>query len=80
MSNFNPDTQPFELRLSTLPQFGCDAERAALVTVSDSIGFAKSILLQHKVKAFTGADVTAVAALILERLREERSHQQGGAA
>lgn len=65
MSNYNPDTQPFELALSNLPPFGAERERAALVDVADTIDFAKRILLQHKVKNFTAADVIAVAQMII---------------
>lgn len=67
MSTYDPDAQPFELALSNLPKFGDDIERHALVEVSDDIDFAKRILLQHKVKSFTAADVIVVAQMIQAR-------------
>jgi hypothetical protein len=78
MSNYNPDTDPFEVKLRTLPAFGYDAERAALVDVADTIDFAKRILLQHKVKAFTAADVVRVAELVLQRIDMAKAQQGAG--
>lgn len=73
MSNYNPDTQPFDLKLAALPKFGTEAERAALVDVSDTLDFAKRILLQHKVKNFTAADVVRVTEVILSRIDANRA-------
>lgn len=67
MSNYNPDTQPFDLALSNIPKLGFEAERSALIDVADTIDFAKRILLQHRVKNFTAADVVQVAEMILKR-------------
>jgi hypothetical protein len=72
MTNYNPDTEPFDLKLSNLPAIGAEAERAALIDVADTIDFAKRILLQHRVKAFTAADVIRVTEIILERIDMER--------
>jgi len=38
---------------------------ASITEASVAVGAAKTILLHHRVKAFTGADVVALAALIL---------------
>jgi hypothetical protein len=67
MNQYNPDTQPFDLALSNLPPFGREAERAALIDVSDTVDFAKRILLQHRVKNFTAADVVRLAEMIMSR-------------
>lgn len=67
MSHYNPDTQPFDLALSNLPQFGNEAERAALIHTYDTVDFAKRILLQLRVKNFTAADVVSLAGIIMQR-------------
>jgi len=67
MTQYNPDTQPFDLALSNLPPFGNDAERAALISVFDTVDFSKRILLQLRVKNFTAADVVRVAEMIMQR-------------
>jgi hypothetical protein len=65
--HLHPDTDPFEVKLRSLPAVGAEAERQALVDIADTIDFAKRILLQHKVKAFTAADVVRVAELVMKR-------------
>lgn len=78
MSIYDPDSQPFDLKLSNLPNFGAEAERSAMVDVCDSVDFAKRILLQLKVKNFTAADVVRVSELILQRIDAERAAKAGG--
>lgn len=75
MSTYNPDTQPFDLKLSNLPALGCNAERAALIDVADTVDFSKRILLQHKVKAFTAADVIRLTEIILARIDANKAAQ-----
>lgn len=65
--SYNPDTQPFELALSNLGHLAPSEIRGSLVDVSDTIDFAKRILLQHKVKNFTAHDVIEVAQMIMNR-------------
>lgn len=74
----HPDTDPFEVKLRNLPTIGSDAERQALVDISDTIDFAKRILLQHKVKAFTAADVVRVAELVLQRRDMIKANSEQG--
>lgn len=69
--NYNPDTEPFDLKLSHLPVTA--PERSALIDVADTIDFAKRILLQHRVKAFTAADVIRVSEIILSRIDQIRA-------
>ena len=65
------DTDTFESKLGTLPASN-ERERAALVDVCDTIGFAKLMLLQHRVRDFHAADVIRVVELILsERNRTD---------
>ena len=61
----NPDTHPFDLAINNLrcPGFFHDA----LVEVGDSVDMAKKILLQSRVRDFTGADVVALTQMILQR-------------
>jgi hypothetical protein len=69
MSTFS-DAQPFELALKNLPITAPLGTAEALVDVSDTIDFAKKILLQHKVKTFLASDVVRVAEMILQRRAE----------
>jgi len=78
MSTYNPDTQPFDLKMSNLPALGCNAERAALIDVADKVDFSKRILLQHKVKAFTAADVVRLTEIILARIDAGKAAQGAG--
>ena len=65
------DTDTFESKLGTIPASN-DRERAALVDVCDTIGFAKLMLLQHRVRDFHAADVIRVVELIMnERNRTD---------
>lgn len=65
------DTDTFESKLGTIPASN-ERERAALVDVCDTIGFAKLMLLQHRVRDFHAADVIRVVELILsERNRTD---------
>ena len=61
----NPDSNPFDLAMDAHAATGSMAE--SLMDVATSVDMAKRILLQHRVKEFTGADVVALTALILER-------------
>lgn len=67
MSQYNPDTQPFDAAYHSLPLSTPVEIRDALIEVSDTIDFAKKILLQHRVKAFLASDVIDVARMILQR-------------
>ena len=58
------DTDTFESKLGTIPASN-DRERAALVDVCDTIGFAKLMLLQHRVRDFHAADVIRVVELVM---------------
>ena len=62
---FNPDTEPFDLKLSNLPPFA-EHHRGALVMINDNIDFAKKMLLQNRVRDFSAADVIEVAKMILQ--------------
>ena len=61
----NPDTHPFDLALKNLR--GESHWHDALVQVGDSLDMAKKMLLQSRVRDFTGADVVAVTQLIMQR-------------
>ncbi len=61
----NTDTHPFDAALKNLRGDGHWHE--ALVQVGDTLDMAKKMLLQSRVRDFTGADVVAVAQLILQR-------------
>jgi hypothetical protein len=74
---YSPDTQPFELALSSLSENHPPAFRDSLVYVSDTIEFAKRILLQHKVKNFTASDVIEVAQMIIDRRAALEQKQSG---
>ena len=74
--SYNPDTQPFELALSNLGPLATPVIRGSLVDVSDTIDFAKRILLQHKVKNFTAHDVVEVARMIMQRRRDLEQKQR----
>jgi hypothetical protein len=68
------DTDTFESKLNTIPPRN-DRERAALVDVCDTIGFAKLMLLQHRVRDFQAADVIRVVELVMnERNRLATLH------
>ena len=58
------DTDTFESKLRSLPSSNYH-ERAALVDVCDTIGFAKLMLLQHRVRDFQAADVIRVVELVI---------------
>jgi len=73
---YNPDTQPFEQALSSLGPAAPSEIRGSLVDVSDTIDFAKRILLQHKVKNFTAHDVVEVARMIMQRRRDLEQEQR----
>ncbi len=79
MSSYNPDTNPFDFKMSNLPQFGADIERQALANVADDIDFAKRMLLQHKVKSFTAADVIEVARMIQQQRAALEANRGKGA-
>jgi hypothetical protein len=64
-TTYNPDSEPFELKLSNLPPTAPVHQRAALVMVNDNIDFAKRMLLQNRVRDFTASDVIEVAKMIL---------------
>lgn len=61
----NPDTHPFDLALKNLR--GAGHFQDALVQVGDTVDMAKKILLQSRVRDFTGADVVALTQMILQR-------------
>ena len=61
----NPDTHPFDFALKNLR--GESHWHDALVQVGDSLDMAKKMLLQSRVRDFTGADVVAVTQLIMQR-------------
>lgn len=63
----NIDTHPFDAALKNLRSDGHWHE--ALVQVGDTLDMAKKMLLQSRVRDFTGADVVAVTQLILQRER-----------
>ena len=58
------DTDTFESKLNSIPQSNIH-ERAALVDVCDTIGFAKLMLLQHRVRDFQASDVIRVVELVI---------------
>lgn len=58
------DTDTFESKLNTIPSRN-HLERAALVDVCDTIGFAKLMLLQHRVRDFQAADVIRVVEIVI---------------
>jgi len=58
------DTDTFESKLNTIPLSNY-RERAALVDICDTIGFAKLMLLQHRVRDFQAADVIRVVELVM---------------
>ncbi len=61
----SPDTHPFDLALRNMR---ADSHfRDALVEVGDTVDMAKKILLQSRVRDFTGADVVALTQMILQR-------------
>lgn len=60
-----PDTHPFEVALKNIR--GAGHFRDALVEVCDTVDMAKKILLQSRVRDFTGADVVALTQMILQR-------------
>lgn len=71
----SPDTHPFDAALNHARLSG--HWRDALVQVGDTLDMAKKMLLQSRVRDFTGADVVAVTQMILqrERLLNERAMQ-----
>lgn len=76
----SPDTHPFDLALRNLR--GAGHFRDALVEVGDTVDMAKKILLQSRVRDFTGADVVALTQMILERenmlrARAEQANSKG---
>lgn len=62
----NPELYPFDAALRNL-QGVPPALHDSLVQVGDTLDMAKKMLLQSRVREFTGADVVAVTRLILER-------------
>lgn len=60
-----PDTHPFDSALDQVRLTG--HWRDALVQVGDTLDMAKKMLLQSRVRDFTGADVVAVTQMILQR-------------
>lgn len=58
------DTDTFESKLNTIP-LRKHLEREALVDVCDTIGFAKLMLLQHRVRDFQAADVIRVVEIVI---------------
>jgi hypothetical protein len=58
------DTDTFESKLNTIPLSNY-REREALVDICDTIGFAKLMLLQHRVRDFQAADVIRVVELVI---------------
>lgn len=61
----SPDTHPFDSSLEHARLSG--HWRDALVQVGDTLDMAKKMLLQSRVRDFTGADVVAVTQMILQR-------------
>lgn len=61
----NPETHPFDAAIKNLRAPGHWHD--ALVQVGDTLDMAKKMLLQSRVRDFTGADVVAVTRLILQR-------------
>ena len=62
----NPETHPFDAALRNLSGISPHLEDA-LVQVGDTLDMAKKMLLQSRVRDFTGADVVEVTKLILQR-------------
>jgi hypothetical protein len=58
------DTDTFESKLNTIPLSNY-REREALVDICDTIGFAKLMLLQHRVRDFHASDVIRVVELVM---------------
>jgi uncharacterized protein YvpB len=67
VTKMNIDTHPFDAALKNMRGDGHWHE--ALVQVGDTLDMAKKMLLQSRVRDFTGADVVAVTQLILQRER-----------
>jgi hypothetical protein len=71
MSQDNPSSKPFEARMrETLPNGAAHPEIA--YTVHEYVLLAKLMLIEHRVREFTAADVVALAAVMESRDRELR--------
>ena len=70
----SPESHPFDLALRNLR--GAEHFRDALVEVGDTVDMAKKILLQSRVRDFTGADVVALTKMILERETQLRARAE----
>lgn len=75
--NHNPETEPFELKLSNLPPTAPDYLRDALVHVNENVDFAKRILLQNRVRDFSASDVIEVAKMIVQQQEIFRARIMG---
>lgn len=75
--DISPSTLPFQAKLTQHVTNNLGATVAGAMAVYDFVDLAKRMLLELKVRDFTGADVVALAALIESRERFARE-QLGG--
>lgn len=76
--DISPSSRPFHSRLreSAAMEDGLVLFNASY-TVYEYVDLAKRILLEHRVRDFTAADVVALATLLESRDRYERDHDEG---
>lgn len=66
----HPPTKPFEARMRESFKTGSDAAHAEVAyTVHEYVVLAKLILIEHRVRDFTAADVVALAGIMERRDR-----------
>lgn len=67
----NIDAYPFDVAFKNICPFTTEPSmRSALIDVADTVEMAKRMLLQSKVRDFTGSDVVNLTSLIIARETE----------